>query len=84
LPKRPLTVTYLLFYILFSADTWRILVGIAVAFFLAPHIIRPDYDLMGATIIYIMLASIGYAFSGRLGRWISDALKRLILADRRP
>ena len=82
--KRPLTVSYIVFLVLFSPDTWRIVIGLAVAFFLAPPVVQPNHGVMGAGVIYFMFASIGYAFSARPGHWISDSLKKLILGDRQP
>lgn len=82
--KRSLTFGYIFFYILFSPDTWRLLIGLTVAVLLAPSIIQPNHGVLGAGVIYLMLASIGYAFSTRPGRWISAALKKLILTDKRP
>jgi hypothetical protein len=32
--------------------------------------------------IYVMLASIGYAFGSLPARWISDRIKKLILKDK--
>lgn len=84
LRKRPLTTSYIIFYILFSPDTWRILIGVAVAVLLAPRIIQSDHGMLGTGAIYVMLASIGYAFSILPGRWISNTLKKLVLTDKRP
>jgi len=39
---------------------------------------------LGAGAIYVMLASIGYAFSSLPARWISDRIKKIILKDKRP
>jgi hypothetical protein len=40
--------------------------------------------MLGTGAIYVMLASIGYAFSILPGRWISNTLKKLVLTDKRP
>jgi hypothetical protein len=84
LSKKPLTISYIIFYILFSPDTWRILIGIGIAVLLAPKIIQLHHSPSGAVVIYFMIACIGYAFSARPGRWISDKLKRALLTDNRP
>ncbi len=34
--------------------------------------------------LYLMTATIGYAGSGLLARWITSTLKRLILRDQQP
>jgi hypothetical protein len=82
--KKKLTPGYVFFYILFWPDTWRIVIGIAAACLLAPRIGYPDLGKLGTGAIYVMLASIGYAFSSSPARWISDRLKKLILKDKRP
>jgi hypothetical protein len=80
--KRPLKPGYVFFYILFWPDTWRILIGVAVAYLLAPRLVYPDIGTWGSGMICVMLASIGYAFSSLPARWISDRLKKLILKDK--
>ena len=82
--KKPLTPGYVFFYILFWPDTWRILIGIAAACLLAPRFVYPDLGTLDTGMIYVMLASIGYAFSSLPARWISDKIKNLILKDKRP
>ena len=82
--KKNLTPGYVFFYILFWPDTWRILIGVAAAFLLAPRFVYSDLGTLGTGMIYIMLASIGYAFSSLPARWISDRIKKLILRDKRP
>ncbi len=82
--KRPLTPGYVFFYILFWPDTWRILIGAAAAFFLAPRLVSPDMGVMGAGMVYVMLAAIVYASSARLASWISGRVRKLILRNQRP
>ncbi len=82
--KKYLTPGYVFFYILFWPDTWRILIGFAAACLLAPRFVYPDLGTLGTGMIYIMLASIGYAFSSLPARWISGRIKKLILRDKRP
>ena len=82
--KRPLNFGYALFFILFWPDTWRILIGIGVAFFVAPLIMPPDLGGFGSVMFYIMLACIGYAASALPGRAIARLLKRLILGRNHP
>jgi len=78
------TVGYYLFYLIFSPDFWRLLIGIAAAAWLAPKIIRPDMTAMAGAMLYVMLATIGWAASGVPGRWICEKLKRLVLGARVP
>ncbi len=82
--KKKLTPGYVFFYILFWPDTWRILIGIAAACLLAPRLVYPDLGTLGTGMIYVMIASIGYAFGTSPARWISDGIKKLILKDKRP
>lgn len=82
--KRPLTVSYMLFYILFLPDTWQILIGIAAAWIFAPRAAGPDSGVFGRTMLYIMIATIGYAASRLPARGITRLLKKLLLGDRQP
>jgi hypothetical protein len=84
LPKRKPTPTYLFFYLLFLPDTWRIFMGIILAYFLVPAIAKSDMGTGAIAMLYIMTATIGYAVSTKPGKWISDSLKRLILKDKIP
>lgn len=83
MPKRPLTVGYIIFYILFLPDSWQILMGILAACVLAPRAIAPDSGLFGSAMLYIMIATIGYAASRLPARGISRLLRKWILGDKR-
>ncbi len=82
--KRPLSVSYIFFYILFLPDTWQVAIGIAVAWIFAPRAITPDSGVFGRVMLYIMIATIGYAASRLPARGITRALRKLILGDRLP
>ncbi len=82
--KRPVTPAFILFYILFSPDTWRIVIGLFVAVLLAPYIVKPDMTAIARAIVFFMVAAIGYAASGLPAGGITKILKRLILGDKRP
>ncbi len=82
--KRPLTAGYVFFYLLFWPDTWRILIGVAAAWGLAPRLVSPAMGATGTAMIYLMLATIGYALSAVPARWISAGIKRLVLKGKRP
>jgi hypothetical protein len=84
LSKRPITPAYIAFYILFSPDTWRILMGIIFSVLLSPLAVPKDMNTGGAVLIYIMIATIGYSASGIPGRWIANVFKKLILGDKAP
>lgn len=76
LARRPVTPAYVIFYILFLQDTWRILTGVLVALIIEPNINDPDTDALGRAIIFVMIAAIGYAVSGYPARLITRGLKR--------
>ena len=78
------TVGYYFFYLLFSPDFWRLLIGIAAAVWLAPKLIRPDMTAAASAMLCVMLATIGWAASGVPARWICEKLKRLVLGGRVP
>lgn len=80
--KRPLTPGYLFFYLIFWPDTYRILIGLSVAFFLAPRIMPPDQGWFGLVMMHIMLACMGYAASGKPARSISHKLKKMVLKNK--
>lgn len=82
--KRKLTPGYLFFYILFLADTWRVLIGLAAAYCLVPIVIYPEMAVGGKVVLFFMIATIGYAASGLPARWIIRMLKRLLLGDKQP
>lgn len=80
--KRPITPAYVVFYILFSSDIWRIVMGIILAFLLVPHIMKPEMTSAARGLLYIMVATIGYAASTLPASGITKMLKRLILGDK--
>jgi hypothetical protein len=81
--KRPVTFTYMVFYVLFLPDSWQILVGILASLFIAPVIIPPDYGPGARIMVYFMLAVIGYAASRPLGKGISNLLKKWIIGNQK-
>ena len=80
--KRKLTPAYLFFTILFLPDTWQVIIGIAAAYFVVPVILKPDMGTGAMVVLYVMCAAIGYVLSAKLGKWVSNAFKRLILKDK--
>ena len=80
---RPLTPAYVIFFILFSPDTWRIAMGGILSVVLTPHIAPPDLAVSGRGVLYIMVAAIGWAISGKPAQWITTGLKRAILGPKR-
>lgn len=82
--KRKITLSYFIFYILFLPDTYRIIIGILAAWFFTPYVVetRP-MPREGGFVIWVMIATIGYAISTRIGNSISDWMKNIILPARK-
>lgn len=75
---------YVLFYILFLPDSWQIVIGIIASIIFAPQAITPETGGFGSAMMYIMIATIGYAASRPIGRGITNRLKKWMLGDRLP
>lgn len=82
--RRTVTPAYIIFYILFLPDSWRIAIGISAAALFDHFVTGPDTDAVGRVIIFVMLAATGYAASGIPGRFIAGKMKKWILGDTRP
>jgi len=82
--KRPITPGYVLFYILFLPDTWQILIGVIVAYFVTPLVLSADMATSSQVMVYLMMATIGYAASRAPARGITRMIKKKILGDRHP
>lgn len=83
MPKRPITPTYIVFYILFLPDTWQILMGMVFALLLHQFAIRPEMAILSKILIFLMLATIGYTVTRRPARWLTGKLKNWILDGRK-
>ena len=81
MPDRPKTPTYYVFYLLFSTDTWRILMGAVLSLLATPHVAPPEMAPAGRAMLYVMVTAIGWTLSGAPARWITRALKKAILGD---
>jgi len=77
-------LAYWIFFLLFSPDFWRILAGLAFAGLLTPRIVPPDLHAGGLVMLYVMMATIGWAVSGVPARWISNGLKKWMLGGMAP
>jgi hypothetical protein len=78
-PKRPLTPVYILFYILLSEDSWRILFGLASSFFLAPRLlVDKNFGIWGETMAYFMLMVIGWCIFAYPAKKITGFLKQWV------
>jgi hypothetical protein len=84
LGKKQLTIRYIIFYILFLPDFWQFLTGLIAAYFLAPVVGFPDTGYGGRTMLFVMIATIGYAVSSLPARWITRILIKWILGENRP
>ena len=82
MPKRPITPTYIVFYILFLPDTWQIVMGVVFAWILKRFTISPEMMVFSKALIFIMLATIGYTITRLPARWITGKLKSLVLGGK--
>jgi hypothetical protein len=82
--KRPLTPSYIFFYILFSQETWRILFAIVFAIIIAPKTYTSDTQFLGQVLMYLMVAGIGFAAAGVPARLITRMFKKMVLGDKVP
>ena len=82
--KRQLTIRYIIFYILFSPDSWQVLTGLIAASFLTPLVALPDKGYGARAILFIMIGTIGYAAARIPARGVTQILKKWILGDNRP
>ncbi len=82
--NRKITLPYIFFYILFFPDTYRILIGLLMAWLFAPFVIASKpMPHSGEFVVWIMVATIGYAVSARIGNLIADRLKDIVLPHRK-
>ena len=78
--KRRTSFSYLFFYILFSIDTWRILIGIVISVLLTPQLLKTQsLSARGEAMLYIMMAGIGWAIAAYPARKIALALRKFVL-----
>jgi len=82
--NRPLTVRYVIFYGLFSPESWQILVGLMAAYFLSPLVINSDGGIPGQVMVFVMIAVIGYAAFRMPALWITKKLIGWFLGKQRP
>ena len=82
MPKRPITPTYIVFYIIFLPDTWQIVMGVVFACLLKRFAISPEMMVFSKALIFIMLTTIGYTITRLPAKWITGKLKKLVLGDK--
>jgi hypothetical protein len=77
--KRPLTVSYIFFYLLFSDDTWRIAAGFLFAVFLGPMVTQGrNLSQGGETVVWVMIMAIGWSVTAWPAKKITAALKKAL------
>lgn len=77
--KRPVSASYIFFYLLFSADAWRILAGFLMAVFLGPLIARGrDLSQGGEAMVWLMIMAIGWSVSAWPAKKITGALQKAV------
>jgi hypothetical protein len=77
--KRPFSVSYIFFYVLFSDDTWRLAAGFIFAVFLGPLVTQGrDLSQGGQVMIWLMILAIGWSVTAWPAKKITDALKRTV------
>jgi len=63
------------FYLLFSPDTWRVLIGLLAAMVIGPRIVSgSSYSPTGQVVVWLMILALGYVLSAPIGRFISKRL----------
>jgi hypothetical protein len=75
------TPAYLLFYVLFSSESWRVAAGFAAAVLITPYLLPGDLSTTGRAMLYLMVGVIGYTLSGMPARRISAWCKKAILGS---
>jgi hypothetical protein len=76
---------YVLFYLIFSPDTWRILIGLLSALYIGPRATEGgDYPPVGQAVIWLMILVIFYVLSAPAGKFISKRLTSLIRTRNTP
>ncbi len=78
MPREKLTPLYVLFYVLFSPDTYRVLAGIVCGAVLMPKLLPQETTVLGKYVLFLMLFCIGWAASGVPARWIAGRLQSLV------
>ncbi|MDJ0780521.1 MAG: hypothetical protein QNJ22_01050 [Desulfosarcinaceae bacterium] len=69
--RRPRTPSYIFFYLLLSADTWRVLIGVIIAVALTPRLAEEQALGRGAAaVLALMLVAVGWWISAwPMNKW---------------
>lgn len=77
--KRPFSVSYIFFYLLFSDDTWRIAAGFICAVFLGPLVTQGrNLSRGGEAMVWLMIMAIGWSVTAWPAKKITGALQRAV------
>ena len=77
--KRPLTISYIFFYLLFSEDTWRIATGFFGALFLGPLLTQGrNLTQGGEVMVWLMILAIGWSVTAWPAKKITGALRHAL------
>ena len=77
--KRPITISYLFFYLLFSEDTWRVAAGFVCAVFLGPLVTEGrNLSQAGEVMVWLMIMAIGWSLSAWPAKKITHTLQRAV------
>ena len=77
--KRPISVSYIFFYLLFSDDTWRIAAGFVCAVFLGPLVTQGrNLSRGGEVMVWLMIMAIGWSVTAWPAKKITGVLQRAV------
>ncbi|BBO87911.1 hypothetical protein [Desulfosarcina ovata] len=77
--KRPITVSYIFFYLLFSEDAWRIAAGFVGAVLLGPLVAQSrELTQAAEVVVWLMIMVIGWSVTAWPARKITAALRRAV------
>jgi hypothetical protein len=77
LNSRPKNGLYYFFYVLFSVDTWRLLIGFTLAAIFGPDLTAGrELGVAGDIVVWTMVLAIGYAASRYPADFISKGLRK--------
>jgi hypothetical protein len=77
--NRPLTFSYLFFYLLLSPDTWRIMFGFIFAVVLGPMVTQGrNLGQAGEVMVWLMIMAIGWSVTAWPAKKITGALQRAV------
>jgi len=66
---------YVFFYLIFSPETWRALIGLLATLIISPMVTTgSNYNPLGRTVLWLMILVIFYVLSAPVGKFISRQL----------